>query len=75
MRGKQIAVLSSVAALFVSGGLPSATSLTLTAAAAGGAALVGGCSGSGERSDTRQDARTESRTSARTDERAEDRRD
>jgi hypothetical protein len=75
MRGKKFAVLSSVAALFVSGGLPSGTSVTLTAAAAGGAVLSAGCSGSAERSDTRQDARTEARTSARADERVEERRD
>jgi hypothetical protein len=72
MRGKKFAVLSSVAALFVSGGLPSGTSVMLTAtAAAGGAVLVAGCAGSGERSDTRQDART----STRTEDRVEDRRD
>ena len=65
MRGKKIAVLSSVAALLISAWLPMLM-------VAGGTALVVGCSSG---SDTRQDARTEARTSERAEQRVEERHD
>jgi hypothetical protein len=68
MRGKKIAA----AALLVWAWMPmSVGTLTTMVVAGGGAALVSGCAGSADRSDTRQDART----STRTEQRVEDRRD
>jgi len=70
MRGKNIAVLSSSAAMLVSGWMSiSAGTLTTLVVAGGGATFVIGCSA--DRSDSRQDART----GARTEQRVEDRRD
>ena len=72
LRGKNIAILSSGAALLISGWMPIGAGTLTALTVAGGAAMVGGCSG---KSDTRTDARTEARTAERAEQRVEDRHD